>query len=157
MVQGKGKRSIVTTLYVCLSVSLSVNVFVCLRAYLWNCTSGLHQIFVHATYDRGSVLLWHLVIRYVFPALWMSSSLHISWGYSMSLPGWDSEAHTQPWAKDAPSFFGLGLGYKRRVGIHACSGRSGLLLEVSGHVEYSWHHVCTNCPCVYSDTKMTCS
>jgi len=31
---------------------------VCLRSYLRNDTSDLHQIFVHVTYVRGSVLLW---------------------------------------------------------------------------------------------------
>jgi len=40
------------------SVCLSVCVFVCPRAYLRNYTSDLHQIFVHVTYGRGSVLLW---------------------------------------------------------------------------------------------------
>jgi len=33
-------------------------VFVCPRAYLWNYTSDLRQIFVDTTYGRGSVLLW---------------------------------------------------------------------------------------------------
>jgi len=45
-----GERSIV--------MSLSVCVFVCSRSYLWNYTSDLHQIFVHITRGRGSVLLW---------------------------------------------------------------------------------------------------
>ena len=31
---------------------------VCPRAYLRNYTSDLHEIFVHATYGRGSVHLW---------------------------------------------------------------------------------------------------
>jgi len=41
---------------VCLSVCLCV--FVCSRSYHRNYTSDLHQIFVHVTYGRGSVLLW---------------------------------------------------------------------------------------------------
>jgi len=49
-----GMRSIVMTVPVCLSVC----VFVCPRAYLWNYTSDLHQFFVHVTYCRGSILLW---------------------------------------------------------------------------------------------------
>ena len=35
-----------------------VRLFVCLRSYLRKNTSDLHQIFVHVTYGRGSVLLW---------------------------------------------------------------------------------------------------
>ena len=40
------------------SVCLRVCVSVGLRAYLQNYTSDLHQLFVHITYSRGSVLLW---------------------------------------------------------------------------------------------------
>jgi len=43
---------------VCLSVCLSVCVFVCPRSYRQNYTSNLHHFFAHATYGRGSVLLW---------------------------------------------------------------------------------------------------
>jgi len=45
---------------VCLSVclSLSLSVCVCPRSYLRNYTSDLHQLFLHVTYGRGSVLLW---------------------------------------------------------------------------------------------------
>ena len=32
--------------------------FVCLRLYLRNYTSDLHQFFVNVTYSRGSLLLW---------------------------------------------------------------------------------------------------
>jgi len=45
-----GERSTVMSLPVC--------VFVCPRSHLRNYTSDLHQIFVHVTYGRGSVLLW---------------------------------------------------------------------------------------------------
>jgi len=38
-----------------------------------------------------------VVIRYIFPVIWMTSYLHISWGCSTSPPGWGSEVHTQPW------------------------------------------------------------
>jgi len=41
-----------------LSVSVCLCVFVCPRSYLRNCTSDLHQFFVHVAYGRGSVLLW---------------------------------------------------------------------------------------------------
>ena len=58
------------TVSVYISICLSVcYVFVCLRVNLWNHTSGLHQIFVHVTYDHGSVLLLRIVIRYAFPVL----------------------------------------------------------------------------------------
>jgi len=46
---------------VCLSICLCVSVYLCVcqsRSYLWNYTSDLHHFFVHATYGRGSVLLW---------------------------------------------------------------------------------------------------
>ena len=39
-----------------MSAAVCECVFVCLRAYLPNYTSNLHQI--HATHGRGSVLLW---------------------------------------------------------------------------------------------------
>ena len=50
-----------------MGTSVCVCVFVCPRSFLWNCTSDLHQFFVHVTYDRGSVLLWR-----------HSDTLHIS-------------------------------------------------------------------------------
>ena len=40
------------------SVCLSVFLFICPRSYLRNYTSDLYQIFTHATYGRGSILLW---------------------------------------------------------------------------------------------------
>jgi len=43
---------------VCLSASVCVFVFS--RSYLRNYTSDLHQLFVHVTCSRGSVLLWRL-------------------------------------------------------------------------------------------------
>jgi len=49
-----GERSIVMSMSVCLFVCA----FVSSRSYLRNYTSDLHQIFVHVTYGRGSVLLW---------------------------------------------------------------------------------------------------
>jgi len=39
-------------------VCLSVCVFVCPRSYLRKYAPDLHQIFMHVTYGRGSVLLW---------------------------------------------------------------------------------------------------
>ena len=38
--------------------SLSVRLPVCPLAYLRNYTSNVHHIFMHVTYDHGSVLLW---------------------------------------------------------------------------------------------------
>jgi len=52
-----GERSIVMSVSVCLCV------FVCPRSYLRNYTSDLHQIFVHVTYGRGSVLGCHLSVK----------------------------------------------------------------------------------------------
>jgi len=52
-----GERSIVMSVSVCLCV------FVCPRSYLRNYTSDLHQIFVHVTYGRGSVLGCHLSVN----------------------------------------------------------------------------------------------
>jgi len=53
-----------------MSVPVCVLMFVCPRSYLRSYTSDLHQIFVHVTYGRGSVL--GVVTRYVFPVLWMT-------------------------------------------------------------------------------------
>ena len=39
-------------------VCLSVCVFACTRSYFRNYTSDFHQIFVPASYGRGSVLFW---------------------------------------------------------------------------------------------------
>ena len=50
------QRSIVKSVSV--SLSVCVCVFVCPQSYLRNYTPDLHQIFVHVTYGRGSVLLW---------------------------------------------------------------------------------------------------
>ena len=47
-----GEWSIVMTVSVCVCVC------VCLQGYLWKYTSSLYQIFMRATYGRGSLLLW---------------------------------------------------------------------------------------------------
>jgi len=52
-----------------MSVSVCVCVFVCPRLYLRNCTSYLHQFFVHVSYGCGSVLLCGVMICYVLPVL----------------------------------------------------------------------------------------
>jgi len=65
-----------------------------------------------------------VVVCYVFPVLWMTSYLHISWDCSMSLPGcgWGSEAYTQTQA------------WAWHIGIPvAGSGCSGLLLAVRAY------------------------
>jgi len=57
-------------------VCLCVCVFVCPRSYLRNCTSDLHQIFVHSM-----AIAWSSsggIICYVFPVLWMTPCLHIA-------------------------------------------------------------------------------
>ena len=51
-----GERSIVMSAVSVFNVCVCV--FVCPRSYLRNYTSDLHQIFVHVTYCRGSVLVW---------------------------------------------------------------------------------------------------
>ena len=97
---------------VCLCVCLSV-----LDHYLRNYTSELHQILRMLPTAAARSFCGGVMTRDVFPVLWMTSYLHISWCCSKSPPGWGSEAHTQPWAW--------------RVGIHvAGSGLSGLLLAV---------------------------
>jgi len=61
------------------SVCLRVCVSVGLRAYLQNYMSDLHQLFVHITYSRGSVLLWlrcDMLCTSGF-LLWMPSFVHI--------------------------------------------------------------------------------
>jgi len=103
---------------VCLSVCLSV--FVCLRSYLRNCTSDLNQCLCVLPMTVARSCSGGVVIRYVFPVLWMTSYLNLSWGCSTSPPGWGSEAHTQPWAW--------------RIGIPSAGrGRSGVLLAVMAY------------------------
>jgi len=78
-----------------------------------------------------------VVICYVFPVLWMTSYLHISWSCSTSPPGWGSEAHT---------YAALGLARRNTrcrqptLGTTSCTQS---LLGCSGRVEYLWHLVCT--------------
>ena len=62
-----------------------------------------------------------VVIRHIFPVIWMTWYLYISWGCSTSPPGWGSEVHT--------SHAALGLARENKYPI-ASSGRSGLLLAV---------------------------
>ena len=42
------------------------------ESYLWNYTSDLHQLFVHVTYGRGSVLLWWPSDLFRSCGLWMT-------------------------------------------------------------------------------------
>jgi len=89
---------------VCLSVCLSVRVCVCLCVCLYTIISPE----LHVRSSPSFLCMLHLdvtwsssdgaLICYVFPVLWMTSYLHISWGCSTSPPCWGSEAHTQPWA-----------------------------------------------------------
>jgi len=70
-----------------MSVSVCVSVFVYPRAYLWNYTSDLPQIFC-ACYlwpwlDRSSSGV--VLIRYVLPVLWMTSYFLISQGCSLDV------------------------------------------------------------------------
>jgi len=48
-----------------------VRLCVCLPVQDHICTCDLHQIFMHVTHGRGSVLIWRQ-IRYVLPVLWMT-------------------------------------------------------------------------------------
>jgi len=99
------------------SVCLSVCVFVCPRSYL---LSDLRLIFC-------ACYLWSwlgppqsggVVICYVFPVLWMTSYLLISWGCSTLPPGWGSEAHSQPgaWRVGIP-VAGRQLAVRAAVGV----------------------------------------
>ena len=78
----KGERSTVMIVSVCLRVSVGV----CPQSYLRNYTSDRHQISVHVTYGRGSVLLWRRSDTLCTSGLWMTSCLHISQGGSTSPP-----------------------------------------------------------------------
>ena len=115
-----------------------LSVCVCLSAII---SSELHSDLRHffcllamavaLSYSGG------VVIRYLFPVLWMMSYLHISWGCSTSPPGWGSEAHM---------YAVLGLARRntrcrqRTLGTTSCS--QGLLGR-SGRVVYLWHDICT--------------
>jgi len=63
---------------VCLSVCLSVSIFVCPRSYLRNYKCDLLQIFVRVTSDRGSVLVVRRSDMLRISGLRMTSYLHIN-------------------------------------------------------------------------------
>jgi len=65
-------------------VSVCVCVFVCPRSYLRSYTSDLHPIYCACWPWLGPPC--GVVIRYVFPVLWMTSYLLISQGCSTSPP-----------------------------------------------------------------------
>ena len=103
-----------------------VCLYVCLSAII---SSELHVrssriFFIHATYGRGSVLLWRYVVWYV-------AHFRGFWYY-----GWRHYLHiSYNWLVDVAAYMQLtrspALGYKRRVGIPvAGNGRTGLLLVV---------------------------
>ena len=107
--------------YIVMSVSLCMCMCLCVCLSAIISSSELHvrssPIFCKLPMAVARPSSGVVVIRYVFPVLWMTSYLHISWGCSKLPPGWGSEAYTQPWAW--------------RVGIPvAGSGRSGLHLAV---------------------------
>ena len=54
------------------SVCLSVYLYVCLSARISQKPHELHQIYLHVVYDRTSIILWVIAIRYVLPAMWMT-------------------------------------------------------------------------------------
>jgi len=74
---------------VCLCVCLSV------RDHLFGTTRSIFTNFYACYLAVSRSSSGGVVICYVFPLLWMTSCLHISWGCSTSPPGWGSEAHTQ--------------------------------------------------------------
>jgi len=76
---------------VCVCVCLCV-----IRSYLRNYTSDLHHFLCLLSMTVARSSSGGVMICYVFPVLWMTSYLHISWGCSTSPPGWGSEARTQP-------------------------------------------------------------
>jgi len=56
------------------SVCVCLCVFVCPPSYLRNYTSDIRQFFVHVTYGCGAQpSSGGVVIRYILPALWMTS------------------------------------------------------------------------------------
>ena len=58
---------------------MSVCLSVCPLAYLENHTAELHQFFVRVACGRVSITYSSdgVVIRYVFPVLWMTSCFHV--------------------------------------------------------------------------------
>ena len=67
----RGARSIVMSVYVCVCLSVLDHIFGTTR-------SIFTKFFVHVTYGCGRSSSNGVVIRYVFPVLWMTSYLHIS-------------------------------------------------------------------------------
>jgi len=61
-------------------MSVSVGVCVCPRSYLRNCTSDLHQFFVHVTMAVARSFSDGVVVRYVLPVLWITLHLLIGHG-----------------------------------------------------------------------------
>jgi len=134
---------------VCLSLSVyvCVCVFVCPRSYLRNYTSDLHQNFVHVTCDRGSILFWRrsdtlCISGFVDDVMFAYKLI----ACSTSPTGWGSEAHTY-----------AALTFARMDARGYFLSCSQGLLGRNGRVQYLWHHACTQCPCIYSDKKMTCA
>jgi len=95
----------VISVSVCLSIyvraCVCVCVFVCPRSYLRNYTFDLHQISVHFTYDRGSVLLW-----------WRGDTLY-TFGFMDDVIFAHNPSRRRRLA-EAQRTCSLGLGYKRR-------------------------------------------
>ena len=67
------ERGVVITAPVCLSVCL----FVGPPAYLCNCASDLHQVFVHVTCGRDLVIHWRCCDMFCTSGLCVTSGLHI--------------------------------------------------------------------------------
>jgi len=98
---------------VCLSVCVCVCVSACNHIFGTTRPNFLCMLpMAAAPFFSGGV-----VIRYVFPVLWITSYLHISWSCSKSPPGWGSEVRKQLLAGSV------------RIPVTG-SGRSGLLLAV---------------------------
>jgi len=137
------------------SVCVCLRVFVCPRVHLWNYTPDLHHIFVHATYGRGSVLLWRRCDTLCTSGFMDDVYLRISQGSSTLPPSWSKYS---PHAALGLAINGakeyllramdsLWWAYSSGPAVWAYYAAVGVLNIhdiVSGR-----HH------CVYSETKMT--
>ena len=125
---------------------------VCLSLIIY---SQLHTqslpIFVHFTYGHSLVLLWRRSDMIHISGLWMMPHMHIREGCSTQ-PHSSGAPHTQllAWLLTARRNTRCGQRMHGTPCSHSLQGHSG-------HVEYSSHHVWIYCPCVDSDTKMTCA
>ena len=137
-------------------VCLSICVCVCLSVHdhiSWT-TRPIFANFLHVTYSRRSVLLQQRsdtlrISSFVNDVIYAHKLI----GSSMCPSSWGSEAHLYATLSLAHRNTHCG---QRTLVTTSCSRSQGLL-DCSGHVEYLLHHACTQCPCMFSDKKMTCA